>query len=89
MTDAAVTFETEPPPSPSAKKPLAGRKILIIVENLPVPFDRRVWQESLALVAAGRARLGQRLYVPMPGRDVEVEVTSPIFYDPKGERLNG
>jgi hypothetical protein len=25
----------------------------------------------------------------MPGRDVEVEVTSPIFYDPKGERLNG
>lgn len=32
---------------------LAGRKILIIVENLPVPFDRRVWQESLALVSAG------------------------------------
>ncbi len=44
---------------------------------------------ALALVAAGRARLGQTLYVPMPGRDVEVEVTSPIFYDPKGERLNG
>jgi glycosyltransferase involved in cell wall biosynthesis len=32
---------------------LAGKKILIIVENLPVPFDRRVWQESLALVSAG------------------------------------
>jgi glycosyltransferase involved in cell wall biosynthesis len=32
---------------------LAGKKILIIVENLPVPFDRRVWQESLALVGAG------------------------------------
>jgi len=32
---------------------LLGRKILVIVENLPVPFDRRVWQESLALVAAG------------------------------------
>jgi len=25
----------------------------------------------------------------MPGRDIEVEVTSPVFYDPKGERLNG
>ena len=52
MTDAAVTSGTEQR-SPSAEKTLAGRKILIIVENLPVPFDRRVWQESLALVAAG------------------------------------
>ena len=32
---------------------LRGKKILIIVENLPVPFDRRVWQEALALVNAG------------------------------------
>jgi glycosyltransferase involved in cell wall biosynthesis len=53
MTDAAVTSETEQSPSLVAEKTLAGRKILIIVENLPVPFDRRVWQESLALVAAG------------------------------------
>ncbi|KQY20102.1 glycosyltransferase family 4 protein [Rhizobium sp. Root482] len=30
-----------------------GRKILIIVENLPVPFDRRVWQEARALKTAG------------------------------------
>ena len=29
------------------------RKVLIIVENLPVPFDRRVWQESNALKDAG------------------------------------
>ena len=27
--------------------------ILIIVENLPVPFDRRVWQEARALAEAG------------------------------------
>ena len=33
--------------------PLADRKVLIIVENLPVPFDRRVWQEARALKAAG------------------------------------
>jgi glycosyltransferase involved in cell wall biosynthesis len=31
---------------------LAG-KVLILVENLSVPFDRRVWQESLALRDAG------------------------------------
>ena len=30
----------------------AGR-VLILVENLSVPFDRRVWQESLALRDAG------------------------------------
>ena len=28
-------------------------KILIIVENLPVPFDTRVWQEATTLVANG------------------------------------
>ena len=27
--------------------------VLIIVENLPVPFDRRVWQEARALREAG------------------------------------
>ncbi|MBK6909810.1 MAG: glycosyltransferase family 4 protein [bacterium] len=28
-------------------------KVLVLVENLSVPFDRRVWQESLALARAG------------------------------------
>ena len=32
---------------------LQGRRVLIIVENLPVPFDRRVWQEARTLHAAG------------------------------------
>ena len=44
---------------------------------------------ALAMVAGGRARMGQTLYIPMPGRDIEVEVTSPVFYDPKGARING
>jgi len=30
-----------------------GKRILIIVENLPVPFDRRVWLESTTLKQAG------------------------------------
>jgi glycosyltransferase involved in cell wall biosynthesis len=30
-----------------------GRRVLIIVENLPCPFDRRVWQEARTLRAAG------------------------------------
>jgi glycosyltransferase involved in cell wall biosynthesis len=35
---------------PSARQP---RSCVIIVENLPVPFDRRVWQEAQALNRAG------------------------------------
>jgi glycosyltransferase involved in cell wall biosynthesis len=30
-----------------------AKRVLILVENLPVPFDRRVWQESCALRDAG------------------------------------
>lgn len=50
---------------------MAGRA-LILVENLSVPFDRRVWQESLALRDAG-----WDVHVICPqgtGRDTEAEV---------------
>ncbi len=44
---------------------------------------------ALALVAGGRARMGQTLYVPMPAGDVPVQVVAPVFYDREGARLNG
>jgi sarcosine oxidase subunit alpha len=44
---------------------------------------------ALAMVNGGRARLGQTLYVSMPGGDIPVQVTSPVFYDSEGSRLNG
>ena len=44
---------------------------------------------ALALVADGRARIGQTLYAPMPGGDVAVTVTAPVFYDPEGVCLHG
>ena len=44
---------------------------------------------ALAMVSGGRARIGQTLYVPMPGGDIPVKVTTPVFYDPEGARLNG
>ena len=43
---------------------------------------------ALAVVAGGRARIGQTLQVPMPGGEIAVEVCAPVFYDPKGARLN-
>jgi len=44
---------------------------------------------ALAMVSGGRARLGRELYVSMPGGDIPVTVTSPVFYDPEGARLHG
>ncbi|MGH4012313.1 MAG: glycosyltransferase family 4 protein [Pseudonocardiaceae bacterium] len=52
----------------------AGRapRVLILVENLSVPFDRRVWQESRALVEAGYDVV---VICPMgSGRDTEPAV---------------
>jgi sarcosine oxidase subunit alpha len=43
---------------------------------------------ALALVAGGRARMGETLYLPMAEGSVEVKVVEPVFYDPKGDRLN-
>ncbi len=35
------------------EQPGQGRKVLIIIENLHAPFDRRVWQEATTLLQAG------------------------------------
>ncbi len=56
----------------SSRRP-SGRHVLILVENLSVPFDRRVWQESRALVDAG-----YEVTVICPAgtnRDTELDVT--------------
>src|SRR6476659_6612132 len=54
---------------------LCGKHILIIVENLPVPFDRRVWQEANTLKENG----------------AEVSIICPVMqqYTKKEEVLNG
>lgn len=37
----------------AGKRPTKPRRVLFIVENLPSPFDRRVWQEATTLRDAG------------------------------------
>ncbi|HQT86032.1 MAG: sarcosine oxidase subunit alpha [Acidiphilium sp. 37-64-53] len=44
---------------------------------------------ALAMVRNGRARIGETLHVPLPGRSVAVTLTDPVFYDPEGARLDG
>jgi sarcosine oxidase subunit alpha len=43
---------------------------------------------ALAMLAGGRARMGQVLRVPMPNGDQDVRVVSPVFYDSEGARLD-
>jgi len=51
-----------------------------------ITLDRSI---ALALIAGGARRKGERLFVPMPERTIPVTVVDPVFYDPKGARLNG
>jgi sarcosine oxidase subunit alpha len=44
---------------------------------------------ALAVIENGRARMGETLHVPMPGGAIPVKLVSPVFYDPRGERLDG
>jgi sarcosine oxidase subunit alpha len=44
---------------------------------------------ALALVAAGRARIGSRVYATVRGTLVPALVTSPVLYDPEGTRRDG
>jgi sarcosine oxidase subunit alpha len=44
---------------------------------------------ALGLVAGGHSRKDETIYaLPTDGRRIPVKITSPVFYDPKGERQN-
>jgi sarcosine oxidase subunit alpha len=45
---------------------------------------------AMALLKGGHSRLGQRVFFPMLDNTViEAEVVNTVFFDPKGERING
>ena len=43
---------------------------------------------ALALIAGGRDRMSETVYVPMPGKVHRAVICAPVFYDPEGARLN-
>jgi len=86
-TDPQLVLEegTQVMQSPGQRPPL--RAIGHVTSSYhSATLDRSI---ALALIAGGRARLGQALSVWTAGGEVAVEVTSPVFYDPQGARLNG
>jgi sarcosine oxidase subunit alpha len=42
------------------------------------------------MLKGGHSMLGQTVYLPMLDGDViEAEITDTVFFDPKGERIDG
>ncbi|WP_114787198.1 sarcosine oxidase subunit alpha [Vibrio tetraodonis] len=49
-------------------------------------LDRSI---ALGVIKGGLSRVGEKVYFPLPdGTSVEAEITTSVFYDPKGERQN-
>lgn len=71
---------------PAESRPL---RVLIIVENLPVPFDRRVWSEARALKRAGHEVMiicpvgpgAEETYVAIDGIEI---YRHPLPFEAKG-----
>ncbi|MVA95880.1 sarcosine oxidase subunit alpha family protein [Nitratireductor sp. CAU 1489] len=69
--------------------------------NQPVPMTMighvtsSYWSQNcgrsiaLALIADGRARMGETVYVPMPNGAIAAEIGQTVFFDEKGERVHG
>ena len=74
---------------PSTGETSRPRRVLIIVENLPVPFDRRVWLEATTLRAAGYqvsiiSPLGQAATAPYEEIDGIHIYRHAIFHEAHG-----
>jgi len=73
---------------------------IVLDPKQPKPMDMlghvtsSYWSESLgrsvamALVRDGFNMMDRDIYVPMPNGDITAKIVKPVFYDPKGERLN-
>ncbi len=44
---------------------------------------------ALALVKGGRKKIGEGVYVPLADGVVRAEITSPVFVDPEGAKIDG
>ena len=44
---------------------------------------------ALALVKGGRQKIGESVYVPLADGVVRAKITSPVFIDPEGAKIDG
>ena len=88
LTDnPAIALEEGAQVTESANPPIGSSALGHVTSSYMSPALGR--PIALALVAAGRSRMGSKLHVPMPGGAVSVTVVGTVFYDKAGARLNG
>jgi len=73
---------------------------IVLDPDQPIPMDMvghvtsSYWSEALgrsiamAVVKDGRALMDSNVFIPMPEGTHSAKVVTPMFYDPKGERLD-
>ncbi len=79
--------------------PEGGQIVSQLQEIYPMPMIGHVTSSyhspildrsfALALIKGGRKRLGQKVHVPLEDRTITCQVTSHLFYDKEGHKLNG
>jgi sarcosine oxidase subunit alpha len=84
--DPAIVLEEGAQVTESANPPIGSSALGHVTSSYASPTLGR--SIALALVAAGRSRIGAKVNVPMPGGAIPVTVTAPIFYDKPGARLH-
>ena len=73
---------------------------IVLDPNQPIPMKMvghvtsSYWSENcgrsiaMALIEGGFNKMGQTVYIPMPGRTIEAEICDAVFYDKEGGRIN-
>ncbi len=85
--DPALVLEEGAQVTASAAPPVGSRALGHVTSSYLSPAAGR--SIALALVAGGRARIGQRVHVSTPaGRAAPATLAQPCAYDPEGARLN-
>ena len=87
------------PVTTDAQLPEGAQIVLEDMDRIPMPLAGHVTSSyrspalersfALAMVAGGHELHGRTVYAPLPEGTIACTVTSPILYDPEGERRDG
>ncbi|HKX10730.1 MAG TPA: glycine cleavage T C-terminal barrel domain-containing protein, partial [Stellaceae bacterium] len=87
------------PKNPEEVLPEGAQLVRAVLPNPPMPMLGHVTSSyhgprigrsfALAMVKGGRARMGETVFAPLPGKVIEATMAPTTFYDPEGKRRHG